>query len=99
MLGPYTELRPTLPKVNAAGVAKAAGLNHMPAVCIPGLSTGCPVTLERIGFSPSTVPEFAVLAKTEIVYGKPVGAGETVQGRQFSVTALIQEALVIAGVA
>src|ERR1035437_1065965 len=69
--GPYTELRPTLPKVYAGGAANAAGLNHSFAVRVPGPKTGLPVTFARMGFSPNTVPEFAVSPNTEIVRGIP----------------------------
>src|SRR5690242_3926734 len=69
--GPVTEFRPALPKVNAGGAANAAGLNHFAAVCVPGPNSGWPVTLARIGFSPSTVPEFAVSPNTEMVKGIP----------------------------
>ncbi len=71
MGGPYTEFRPALPYVKAGGAANAAGLTHSEAVCVPGPNTGWPVTLARIGFSPNTVPEFAVSPKTEIVNGIP----------------------------
>src|SRR5581483_10202964 len=43
MPGPYTEFLPTLPNVKAAGVAKAAGLNHFSGVRVPGPKIGCPV--------------------------------------------------------
>src|ERR1035438_1217620 len=69
--GPYMEFLPTLPKVYAADVANAAGLNHIMAVCVPAPYNGSPVTLARIGFSPSTVPEFAMSPNTEMVKGYP----------------------------
>src|SRR5437773_12244029 len=69
--GPYTEFRPALPYVKAGGTANAPGLNHSAEVCVPGPNTGWPVTFARIGFSPSTVPEFAVSPNTEMVNGIP----------------------------
>jgi len=41
------------------------------AVCVPGAKTGRPVAFARTGFSPSTVPEFAVSPNTEIVNAFP----------------------------
>jgi hypothetical protein len=57
--------------VYAGGAANAAGLNHLLAVRVPGPNTGWPVRLALMGFSPNTVPEFAVSPNTEMVKGIP----------------------------
>ena len=53
------------------GRGNATGLNQVAELRVPDPKTFSPVTLARMGFSPTTVPAFAVSPKTEMVMGNP----------------------------
>src|SRR5260370_30965193 len=56
--GPYTELPPALPQVNARGAAKAAGFKHPPTAGGPWPQTGWPLMLSQTRIAPQKTPGF-----------------------------------------
>jgi hypothetical protein len=83
--------------VYAGGAANAGGLTYLLAVRVPGPNTGWPVRLALMGFSPKTVPEFAVSPNTEMVEGIPDCTWQMVAKCQCSLSRRVQVAAAWAG--